>query len=629
MEALRESERKYRILMEQASEAIFVQAAPDEVFIEVNTAACEMVGYSRDELLRLQPADILEPEDDYSRASRHGELRTGATLVTQRIALHKDGSRFRVELRTKVLPDGRVQTFATDVSEREAAADALRQSERYFRSLTEHALDVVLVLNSDATIRYASSATERVLGYKVSERIGRSAFELIHPLDLPRLQNVWAQALREPGTAITTTLRLSGKDGRWRTLELRATNLLEEPSVAGVVINANDLTVRLEHEKQVRVAERLASMGTLVSGVAHELNNPLHAVQNFAALLLMDETVPERREDLEAIVQESERMARIVSDLGQIARHSQALDELRTPVHLNDVVRRVLHTRSYSLRTRNVEVREDLSPDAPEVFGDHYQIEEAVLHLVINAEQAMAADEIGRRRALTVATRPSGGGGTILEIADTGPGIPEEDLERIFDPFWTTKAPGEGTGLGLSLVHRVVTEHDGSIRVDSVPGQGATFHLEFPPPRDEPPATEPAPPSEQPSPAGLHVLVVDDEPGNRSVLTRLLERRGHRTDEAEEGQAALRLLDANDYDVIISDLRMPGMGGDELFARLRERHPGMEERLMFVTGDIASGDVQRVLKQANVPVLLKPIDIAEAALAIERRAEEAGRGPGA
>jgi CheY-like chemotaxis protein len=388
----------------------------------------------------------------------------------------------------------------------------------------------------------------------------------------------------------------------------------------------------LEQEQRLRRAERLASVGTLVSGVAHELNNPLAAIVGFTQLLLMDERPAAEREDLETIGREAQRMAEIVSNLRILARGTQEERRTPQPVDVGDVVRHVLRTRGYTLRTHNIEVREDVDPDLPPALGDRAQIEQVVLNLVVNAEQA-----IGLREApglLVVRARPSRVG-VSLQVVDNGPGIAAEHLERIFDPFFTTKRPGEGTGLGLSLVHSIVEEHGGQIHVDSQVGAGTAFRVELP-------AAEAASGRGPDGGAGagggpdrpLRVLVVDDEEPVRRAIARYLGRRGHTADEAADGAEALERLDAaarsgRGYDVVVSDLRMPGLGGRQLLARMRERGDDAWRRVVFLTGDTAGEEVERVLAEAELPVLTKPVDLGALVAMVERAAGHArGTAPG-
>jgi PAS domain S-box-containing protein len=383
---------------------------------------------------------------------------------------------------------------------------------------------------------------------------------------------------------------------------------------------SRDVSDEVARESQLRRAERLASLGTLVSGVAHELNNPLAAIKSFAQLLLLDERPLEDQEALEVIEREAARAAKIVADLRLAARQTERSGGAREPVQLNEVVRHVLALRGYTLQTHNVEVRDDLSRDLPLILADRGEVEQVVLNLVLNAEHSLA-DHPGERR-LVVRTRPSGAS-VSLHVVDSGPGIPEEHLERIFDPFWTTKEPGKGTGLGLSLVHATVTEHGGTIQVDSEPGRGAAFVVEFPlAPR---PAGAPGVPGRG---RALRVLVVDDEAPIRRSLALYLERLGHRVEEAGDGREALDRIVAAPapYDVVLADLRMPGLGGDRLLAELRARGSGADRRVVFITGDALSDATAAGYAAAGIPVVFKPFELEQVARAVELRAAGADVG---
>lgn len=371
---------------------------------------------------------------------------------------------------------------------------------------------------------------------------------------------------------------------------------------------------RAEAEAHLRRAERLASLATLLSGVAHELNNPLAAIKSFAQLLLLDPRPEEDREALEVVAREATRAAKIVADLRLVARQTQQSGGAREPVDLNDLVRHVLSRRGYTLQTHNVEVREELAPDLPPVLGDRDELEQVVRNLVLNAEHSVSAHPGERRLVLSTGVQ---GGRVLLRVADSGPGIPPEHLDRIFDPFWTTKEPGEGTGLGLSMVLGIVTEHGGEVRVESAPEKGAVFTVDLP--QAGPPRGAPAPPPRRP----LRILVVDDEPPIRRSLARYLERRGHRVDEAADGgEALIRLGDPAEarYDVILADLRMPGLSGDRLLEALREREGDEEDRLIFVTGDAMGNEAAGILATSGVPVILKPFDLDELVRVVEGHA---------
>ncbi|HUF12697.1 MAG TPA: ATP-binding protein [Longimicrobiales bacterium] len=240
-----------------------------------------------------------------------------------------------------------------------------------------------------------------------------------------------------------------------------------------------DASRDISREQHLRRVERLSSLGTLIGGVAHELNNPLTAVVGFAHLMLMDERPAEDREMLETIAREAERAAKIVADLRIVARDSQQEPPAaRSAIDLNELVRHVVGVRRPLLETRGIMVSEDFAHDLPTIQASRAQLEQVVVNLLMNAEHALEGVR-ARPRELVLRTRPTPLGAA-LHVIDSGAGIRREHIDRIFDPFFTTRAPGEGTGLGLTLVHSIVTEHGGSLRVDSEPDRGTEFVIDLP-----------------------------------------------------------------------------------------------------------------------------------------------------
>jgi CheY-like chemotaxis protein/two-component sensor histidine kinase len=349
------------------------------------------------------------------------------------------------------------------------------------------------------------------------------------------------------------------------------------------------------------------AVGQLVSGVAHELNNPLAAVMAFAQLLLASPgaLAEEPREAVETIHREARRAAKIVSSLLTFARQQPAE---RAASQLNDIVTDTLELRRYALRTAKVEVALELDPSLPATWADPFQLQQVVLNLLANAEHALG-EIVGDRRIRVRTSQQQGGTQLVLEVSDNGPGVPPEQVDRIFNPFYTTKPVGQGTGLGLSISDGIVREHGGRIRVDSSPGQGATFIVELP--FIAPPLTERV---EAPLPArqrqsARRMLVVDDEPAMRAAVSGFLRSLGHEVNVASNGADARALLATSEYDVVLLDLRMPDLGGEALYRELLERDARHARRVVFVTGDLQSNAAQRFLTEAGRPVIGKPFQL--------------------
>jgi len=387
----------------------------------------------------------------------------------------------------------------------------------------------------------------------------------------------------------------------------------ESGRVTRVLALARDVTDQKRTESQLQQAEKLAAMGQLVSGVAHEINNPAAIISGFAQTLLLDELKPEHREMVQMVYDEATRIGRITSNLLAFAR---AGSRQRSLVDVNDLVRRTFALRSYHLSTLNITVLLELDPLDPKIWADASELQQLLLNLLINAEQALMTIE----RTRTIIVRSGANETEVrLEVADSGPGIGADIHGKIFDPFFTTKPEGLGTGLGLSICYGIAREHGGRIWVESEPGKGATFILTIPrDPRQEGRQVTAPPLPPKPATAPLAVLVIDDETALRNALLRFLQRRGIQGEGVSDGAEALRVLKERDFHVIISDVRMPGMAGREFIQRLRRDRPELVARLIFSTGDTFAPDTAALLQEVGVPTVTKPFDFA----ALERVVRE-------
>ncbi|OLC07387.1 MAG: hypothetical protein AUH41_10590 [Gemmatimonadetes bacterium 13_1_40CM_66_11] len=411
-------------------------------------------------------------------------------------------------------------------------------------------------------------------------------------------------------------------DGSEGTSHVLLAPVREAGRIPKVLALVRDITDQRRAQTQLQQAEKLAALGQLVSGVAHEINNPAAIISGFAQTLLLDQLAPEQRETVQMMYDEATRIGRITSNLLAFAR---AGSKERTLVELNEIVRRTYALRSYHLTTLNITVNLDLDDANPRAWANGSEVQQMLLNLLINAEQALTT--MSGRRAITIRTAIAGEEGVWLQVADTGPGIPADIQEKIFDPFFTTKPEGAGTGLGLSICYGIAHDHGGRISVHSVPGQGATFTIALPRDARTRQRTMPPPapvPAEARKPDGkLSVLLIDDEEGLRRAVVNYLKRRGMHIIAVEDGGDALRVLRREHFDVIVSDVRMPGMSGGEFLERLRREYPAMVNRLIFTTGDTFAADTSTLLRDSGVPSLVKPYDFSKLETVVREVAESA------
>jgi CheY-like chemotaxis protein/nitrogen-specific signal transduction histidine kinase len=397
---------------------------------------------------------------------------------------------------------------------------------------------------------------------------------------------------------------------------LRIKNLLDTRALYLELERHNRSLERMVEERTQRLlqSEKVATMGSLLAGVAHELNNPLAVVIGQAHLLRMAATEP-------SLVQRAERISGSADRCGRIVRNFLALARQRPPerseVRLNMIAREVVELLAYDLRTSGVEVVLDLAEDLPVTWADGHQLHQVVVNLVANAHQAMRRMEGTRRIALT--TRCAGEPPRLhLEVADSGPGIAPEIRERIFEAFFTTKPPGEGTGLGLSLCQGIVEEHGGTITLESEVGHGTTFRITLPVvarPQPAPPTVE-APAS--PPVSGKAILVIDDEPDLAATVAEALEGDGHDVDVAEHGAMALSMLGRRGYDLIVSDTKMPVLDGVHFYGEIEQRFPALAKRIIFLTGDVLNREKLAFLERTRAPHILKPFDVREVRALVHR-----------
>jgi signal transduction histidine kinase/ActR/RegA family two-component response regulator len=385
----------------------------------------------------------------------------------------------------------------------------------------------------------------------------------------------------------------------------------------------NEITERQQAEAQLQrqqealyQREKLAAMGSLLASVAHELNNPLSVVMMRTDLLHEQTKDTDLEEQAIAINQAAEHCMHIVRNFLALVRQSPPQ---RWPVHLNAVVEEAMQLLIYALRVDGVDLCLRLADDLPSLWADPHQLRQVVVNLVTNAQQALRETSTPRRVTLTTRFEPALSQ-VVLEVADTGSGIPSEIQARIFDPFFTTKPPGVGTGLGLPLCQGIIESHGGTIEVESQSGQETVFRVELPV-EAVPVAASDTSAAEALAPLDMQqqvILVVDDETSIVKALGYLLRRDGHQVDTAANGRLALQKLQERSYDLILCDLRMPELDGSGLYQELAARSPHLLQRFVFLTGDTLGPETEAFLQQVGIPRLSKPFRATEVRRVVQR-----------
>ena len=390
-----------------------------------------------------------------------------------------------------------------------------------------------------------------------------------------------------------------------REFRLSALPLTGPDELPLVLVTIDELTELRLREKQLLESSRLVAVGEMTASVAHELNNPLTAILGFSQLTLGQEMEPGVRRDVEAIATEARRAGRIIDNLLLFARRRPHEQKMFNPAR---AVQRVLDLRQYECRVNNIEIVTYFDDATPDTVGDLHKLQQVFLNILNNGIHAIS--EFRGHGTITVGV--VGVGEKIrISFADDGPGIAPDVVPRIFEPFYTTKAIGKGTGLGLSICKNIVEAHGGSLTVKSRDGRGARFTIEIPilEPAEDDDELDLMVESAEPGNAMLRILVVDDEPALVELITRALGGAGHDVDSASDGATALKLIYTGEYDAILLDIKMPGLGGPEVYRCIESIRPDLAERVLFVSGDSASTEVKTFIQSTGNPLLKKPFTL--------------------
>ena len=432
----------------------------------------------------------------------------------------------------------------------------------------------------------------------------------------PEARRGFVDQLTRDGAVTDYLLRLRRADDRPIWVEVTAHLAAPgDPGPARVDALLRDVTERrkmADHGRdvyhQLLQAEKLAALGQTVSGVAHELNNPLATILTWSERLAGRAADALSRRGIATILSESERAAKIVRNLLTFSRKHHTT---RGMVDLNQVVRETLALRTYDQRVSNVTTIDALATGLPHVFADAHQLKQVLLNLMINAEQAMLSAS-GRGTLIVRTWHEAAKECVVLEINDDGPGIPDDVQPRIFDPFFTTKSAGIGTGLGLTVASMIVEDHGGHLRMESTPGRGASFYVGLPTGSRRPrPAPSSAPRTPPAVGRGAAVLLVEEEPALAETVSDALAEAGFLVDRTADGQTALERARSRTYDLVICDLKMPRLDGQAFYRAVAVAVPSLARRIVFVTGDVVTTDAEEFLEDSGCRWLRKPFRLAD------------------
>ena len=612
-------------LIENISTRVAV-VSPDLRYTYANREALRFMGLPAERVIGRRLSEVLDAGVYQSFLPLFERLFAGESLHLQGwVEYEKQGRRYREQMLVPYAPGGgpvqSVVVCGLDHTELRRGEEQLRASEALKTAIVDHALAALISTDVGGRIVEFNPSAEAMFGRRRAEVIGRPVGEVVVP---PRFREGHEAGLRRVGAGgpprmlgQRVEMRAMRADGSEFPIEmvLSRTDSQGEVFYTASIVDLSErhnAAQQIERQRDaLRQSEKLSAMGTLLAGVAHELNNPLSIVMGRSGLLEEKcEALPEIALDAKRIREAAERCGRIVRTFLNMARSRPAV---RSEVSLNDLARGTADLLAYSYRTHDVELRLELDPQLPNVSADADQLSQVLLNLMVNAQQAL--QHVRGERRVTLRTGLDRGTGAApqlawLRVCDSGPGIAADVAARIFEPFFTTKAEGMGTGLGLSVSASLVREHGGSLTLEpSQLGEGAVFRFALPVALTAQ-AMAPAPVDADlrgaESAAVARLLVVDDEPEVVSMLRDMLERAGYEVAVAESGAVALEMVGAASFDAVVSDLRMPDMDGAELWQQIAQREPRLGQRILFVTGDTLSRDTRAFLTSAGCGTLEKP-----------------------
>jgi len=623
-EALKESEATLKSIFRAAP--IGIGLVYNRVIKQANDRLCEMVGYSRDELLE-QSARMLYPtekEFEYVGQEKYDQIKRFGTGTVETRWQRKDGKVIHIWLSSTPLDPEDLSvgvTFtALDITEQVQAVEALKVGKERYQDLVENINDVIYAVSTEGIVTYVSPAVEPQMGYRPSEIVGKNFTEFVYPDDLPFVMEQFQRILT--GKVEPSQYRLVTKTGEILWIRSSSRPAYKGDAIVGFRGSFVDITHSKQMEQQLRQSQKMEAIGTLTGGIAHDFNNILGIIVGNAELAMDD--VPEWNPahfNLEEIKTASLRAKDVVRQLLSFARKA---DQERKPIKINSIITDSLKLLRSSIPA-SIEIRRNIQRESETILGDPTQINQIMINLCTNAAHAMAKEggvlEIGLHsvaldEAIAKLHDLPRGRYIKLAVSDTGFGITPEIIDRIFDPYFTTKEVGEGSGLGLAVVHGIIMSHDGAISVESELGQGTTINI-FLPVIEKTPVPETAIGKDLPT-GKERILFVDDEKSIVKMASQRLERLGYKVEATTSPLEALDIYRSKPdrFDLVITDLTMPKMTGDKLMKEILNIRP--DTPIILCTGFSEKINGEKAKEIGATDYLEKPHDKRDLAIMVRR-----------
>ena len=627
----RQSEARFTELFETLQEGVYVAEADGRI-LDANPALVRLLGYaSKDQLLGVAIADLYcDPalsRRDRDELEREGFNRGHEIALRRRDGAVVTGLHSASVIRNESGQIVRCHGTVADLTQHKKMERSIQREREFARRLMDSLPDLVYVLDREARYTFASPSIQETLGYTPEEVVGMHLGERSDPEDRGAMLSLFEDIMVGRVTQGTIEYRTRHKNGDWRLMRTCVRPIADaDGQIEGVIASARDVTEQRRLEQQLVQTERLAAMGQMIAGVAHELNNPLTAILGVTELLRDSTADDSLKRQLDLAYRQARRAAHIVQSLLAFSRPATPQKAL---VNLADLLQRTLQLHEYALRTNNISVEYVPPKDLPPVLGDANQLMQVFLNLIVNAEQAIR--EVRDRGTIRVRLE-SHGDSVCLSVEDDGVGIRREVLPKIFDPFFTTKRPGRGTGLGLSISMAIVREHNGNIVASPLPN-GTLVTVTLPVGKLAPVVAEdsttakvraadtPASPLE-----GRSVLVLDDEEGIRELIEDGLTARSMSVRGAATAEDAIALARDTTFDVILCDLNLkdaqnasgtiPPEGLRRRLLEAASAHGSAQPLFFFMTGDLVDAALMERLALGGNRIIQKPFRISELAAAL-------------